>query len=145
MLHIPKNAQNQIQCLSRHPFEKKPWVFSEVSLRAELLDVPRPSTIRFGQVILSAGALLSPQLLMLSGIGDAKHLKEHGIPCVLDLPALGRTTCRRCWLRVGSVGGSLRLLVNIYYKLKKHFFITEYLTWDGGIFYGSIDLECFFF
>jgi len=27
---------------------------------------------------------------------------------------------------------------------KKHFFITEYLTWDGGIFNGSIDLECFF-
>ena len=114
------SSEKSLFSLSR--WKKKPWVFSEVSLRAELLDVPRPSTIRFGQVILSAGALLSPQLLMLSGIGDAKHLKEHGIPCVLDLPALGRTTCRRCWLRVGSVGLLVRLLVNIYYKLKKHFF-----------------------
>src|SRR3954470_11833311 len=40
-------------------------------------------------VILSAGALQSPQLLMLSGIGPAAHLKEHGLPVRVDRPAVG--------------------------------------------------------
>jgi choline dehydrogenase len=40
-------------------------------------------------VVLAAGALQSPQLLMLSGIGPAEHLKEHGIPVRLDREAVG--------------------------------------------------------
>ncbi len=41
------------------------------------------------EVVLSAGALQSPQILMLSGIGPAAELKRHGIAPVLDLPGVG--------------------------------------------------------
>ncbi|KAF5731120.1 putative glucose-methanol-choline (gmc) oxidoreductase [Tripterygium wilfordii] len=42
------------------------------------------------EIILSAGALGSPQLLMLSGVGPAEHLKYHGIKVVKDQPMVGQ-------------------------------------------------------
>ena len=42
------------------------------------------------EVILSAGAFQSPQLLLLSGIGDAAELKAMGIAPILHAPAVGR-------------------------------------------------------
>ncbi len=42
------------------------------------------------EVVLSAGAFNSPQLLMLSGVGDAEELKKHDIPLKKHLPGVGR-------------------------------------------------------
>jgi len=42
------------------------------------------------ELILSAGSINSPQLLMLSGIGDINHLKEKGIKVVNDLKGVGK-------------------------------------------------------
>lgn len=42
------------------------------------------------EVVLCAGAIGSPQILMLSGIGEAAHLKEHGIAIRTDLPGVGK-------------------------------------------------------
>ncbi len=42
------------------------------------------------EVILSAGAFGSPQLLMLSGIGDPEKLAKHGIEALHDLPGVGQ-------------------------------------------------------
>ncbi|QGA57509.1 choline dehydrogenase [Brucella sp. 2280] len=49
------------------------------------------STIRARrEVIIAASSINSPKLLMLSGIGPAAHLKEHGIDVVADRPGVGQ-------------------------------------------------------
>jgi choline dehydrogenase len=41
------------------------------------------------EVVVASGALVTPQLLMLSGIGPADQLRAHGITCIADLPGVG--------------------------------------------------------
>ena len=49
----------------------------------------RPIRVRGSEVILSGGAFNSPQLLQLSGIGNAEHLRSVGVDPVHDLPGVG--------------------------------------------------------
>ncbi|MCR6105402.1 choline dehydrogenase [Salipaludibacillus agaradhaerens] len=45
--------------------------------------------VNAGEVILAGGAINTPQLLQLSGVGDAEHLRSLGINPVVDLPGVG--------------------------------------------------------
>lgn len=66
------------------------------------------------EIVVSAGAFGSPQLLMLSGIGPASHLREHGVGVLVDSPQVGanlqdhldHVSSRNAWFP-GSVGFSL--------------------------------------
>lgn len=61
--------------------------------RATGVEISRGSTIETiaagTEVILAASSINSPKLLMLSGIGPAAHLAEHGIPVLADRPGVG--------------------------------------------------------
>lgn len=64
------------------------------SLRATGVEYQQPSGVTVAratrEVIVSAGVIGSPQILMLSGIGPADHLRGHGIEVSLDLPGVGK-------------------------------------------------------
>ena len=59
------------------------------ALRAPRRGAPRTARAE-REVILAAGSIGSPQLLLLSGIGPADHLREVGVEVRHDLPGVGR-------------------------------------------------------
>ncbi|MCV7408275.1 GMC family oxidoreductase [Mycobacterium florentinum] len=56
----------------------------QYSVRGQILQASAES-----EVVLSAGTIGSPKLLMLSGIGPAEHLAEIGVEATVDLPGVG--------------------------------------------------------
>jgi choline dehydrogenase len=67
------------------------------------------------EVILAASSINTPKLLMLSGIGDAAHLAEHGIEVVADRP---------------GVGANLQDHMEIYFQFASKLPITLYKYWN---------------
>jgi len=100
-----------------HPVRNRPnlAVATGAQVTRVLVEGERAVGIRFVQdgeirevaaaheVILCGGAVGSPQLLMLSGIGGAHPLENLGVPVIADLPGVGRNlqdhpmTRFRCW------------------------------------------------
>ncbi len=67
------------------------------------------------EIILSAGAFQSPQLLMLSGIGDAAELKAHGIACEQELKGVGKNLQDHLFCSTGAIAKQ-QLGLNHYLK-----------------------------
>ena len=65
------------------------------------------------EVLLAAGAIGSPKLLMLSGIGPSEHLKEHGIECIVEHEAIGTNLHDHCD-------------IDIVYELREAFSLDKY-------------------
>lgn len=97
------------------------------------------------EVLLSAGAFQSPQVLMLSGIGPRQELEKHGIPVVKDLAGVGENLhdhpdfifaykTKQIDGTFGvSVGGSLDLIKQIgrYRKERRGLVTTNYAECGG--------------
>jgi len=104
------------------------------------------------EVIVSAGALQSPQILMLSGIGDAAQLKNHGIEVVHHLPGVGRDlqdhpdfifgyAAKTLDLIGISAAGTVRLVKEILrYRRERRGLVASNFAEAGGFFKTRPDL-----
>lgn len=71
--------------------ERKDAVGVELEIQGEVVQVALNTFQNpAAEVVLTAGAINSPQILMLSGIGPAAHLQAHGIPLLVDSPEVGQ-------------------------------------------------------
>jgi choline dehydrogenase len=70
-----------------------------------------------GEVILSAGAINSPHLLMLSGVGPAGELAKFGVPLLLDKPGVGKNLQDHLQLRMIFKVSGVKTLNETYAKL----------------------------
>jgi choline dehydrogenase-like flavoprotein len=68
-------------------------------------------------IILAAGSIGSPHLLLLSGIGPAAHLQEHGVPVVLDRPGVGKNLQDHLQLRMIFKVSGVKTLNTSYHSL----------------------------
>src|SRR5262249_7148443 len=78
------------------------------------------------EVIVAGGTFNSPQLLMLSGVGDPRHLAQNGIPVVKGLPGVGQNLQDRYEIGVvNRVGRPWRALRGATYTTGDR----QYLSW----------------
>ncbi|KAL8936667.1 MAG: hypothetical protein Q9211_004071 [Gyalolechia sp. 1 TL-2023] len=80
----------------------KSWT-SHPLLLLELVDTKSLSVYARKEVILSAGALDSPKLLLLSGVGPRTELEKHAIPTVQDIPGIGKNLQDHLWVEIVTV------------------------------------------
>ena len=86
-----------------------------------------------GEVILAAGAIGSPQLLMLSGIGPAQHLQDNGIAVVADRPGVGSNLQDHLQLRlIYKVDGITTLNERYHAPLGLARMLAEYALFRRG-------------
>jgi choline dehydrogenase-like flavoprotein len=106
-----------------------------------------------GGIVLSAGAFNSPQILMLSGIGPAAHLAEHGIATVVDRGAVGAdlqdhidyvTSYQTAWNGFfgSSLAGTFRMAGAVLeHRLKRTGILTTPYAEAGGFWKSRPELE----
>jgi len=86
-----------------------------------------------GEVILAAGSIGSTQIMLLSGVGPAQHLAEHGIPVVTDRPGVGANLQDHLQLRLIYKVDGIRTLNERYHApLGLAGMLAEYVLFRRG-------------
>nr|WP_228461762.1 GMC family oxidoreductase N-terminal domain-containing protein [Gordonia spumicola] len=108
----------------------------------------RVQTVRASrEVILSGGAINTPQLLMLSGVGAAEHLRAHGVDVVVDSPEVGANLSDHLVCPVGYrvASGSLfdaeKPLQLIDYLVRRRGMLTSNVAEAYGFIRSRAELE----
>jgi len=84
------------------------------------------------EIILCSGAVNSPQLLMLSGVGPADHLREHDLPIVADRPGVGRNLHDHPLFAVNYEATKPVSLGTAEKPWNLVRYLTKYLLWKSG-------------
>jgi choline dehydrogenase len=86
-----------------------------------------------GEVILAAGSIGSTQVLLLSGVGPAEQLQQHGIPIVLDRPGVGNNLQDHLQLRlIYKVDGVVTLNARYHAPFGMARMLAEYALFRRG-------------
>ena len=85
------------------------------------------------EVIIAASSLNSPKLLMLSGIGPAAHLREHGIEVVADRPGVGQNLQDHLELYIQQASTKPVSLFSHWNLRGKAKIGLEWLLWKTGL------------
>ncbi|KAH9995649.1 GMC oxidoreductase [Russula compacta] len=113
-------------------------------------DGPRFHVRAKNEVILAAGAIHTPHILMLSGIGPAAHLTEHKIPVIASLPGVGEHLMDHAVVDVAlaeTSGSSLSFLepTGLWHSIKRAYaFFTYSLTGKGPLTTNIAEAAAFF-
>ncbi|KAL0564942.1 hypothetical protein V5O48_017090 [Marasmius crinis-equi] len=98
------------------------------------------------EVILCGGAISSPQILMLSGIGPEEHLKHHGIPVQKSLPGVGCQLQDHLFVpieyQVPIRESYLRLQSGLWSFIKE---VILYILWGIGLLVNASTMDGVFF
>jgi choline dehydrogenase len=161
--YIHQTTRNGLRCSTAvgylRPAKKRRNLTVVTNAHAErvLFDGKRATGVRYNvkgksfdakagrEVIMSAGAIGSPQILMISGIGPAAHLKEQGIDVVHDLKGMGRNLQDHLQVRmVFEITKPISLNDSVNNPIRKALMGVQYmLTRTGPLTFGASILCAF--
>jgi len=97
------------------------------------------------EIILCGGSINSPQILMLSGIGPKKHLMDHKIPLIQDLPGVGQNLQDHLTVNISYKINKLKTFSELMKPLGMIKNLFEYFTQQKGLMtYPASDIGVFF-
>ena len=85
------------------------------------------------EVVLAASSINSPKLLLLSGIGPAEELAEHGIPVIADRPGVGRNLQDHMELYIQQEATMPITLHSVLNPFSKALIGARWLIWGDGL------------
>lgn len=118
---IPAKTRPNLRII-KHAFVQKILIKNNIAYGVKFLYRGKHKMKAFArkEIILSAGVLMSPHLLMLSGIGPRDVLQRHKIPVKIELPGVGRNLRDHpyalLWCTANPTATSPTLALDIFYQ-----------------------------